>query len=88
MNLISMLEYCTAVFAIPESKPTDTVSYKIFKVSDGSVFMQGNCAYVAGINWKVVFQPETEDIFIVEVDDQAVDAVFSQIFKVIEKKAG
>ena len=81
MNLISKGEICTVIFAIPESIQTDAVSYKIFRVSDGSIVSQGNCIYIAGINWKVVFQPEAEDIFIVEVDNQTVDSVFSQIFK-------
>ena len=82
MDLIQINEEFITIVAIPESHSTDTVTYTIYKGSDGSVFAQGSCSYVAGINWKVIFTPAVLDVFIVEVKDQTLDVIYSQSFQV------
>ena len=82
MDTIQINKEFIAIVAVLESQSTDTVTYTIYKASDGSIFAQGSCVYVAGINWKVAFTPLTFDVFIVEVKDQTLDVVYSQSFQV------
>ena len=88
MDKAKIREYCTAVFSFADSQSTDTVTYKIYRASDCSIFAQGNCSYVNGINWKVVFRPKTVDIFIVQAKNETLDVEDVRIFKVIEEKRG
>ena len=69
MNFITLNEIFTAVITIPESQSGDTVTYKIYKASDGAEFASGSATYIAGIQWKVVFTPTSADSYIVEVNN-------------------
>ena len=82
MDYITINEAFTAVVPIPESTNIDTVTYTVYK-SDGTVFASGNATFIAGINWKVSFTPNIEDVFIVEVNDSTLDVKYSQSFKCV-----
>lgn len=74
----------TAVLRIPESASGDTVTYVIYKASDGSTFASGNATYVAGNNWKVAFTPTTlDELYILELNDSTLDAKVSEQYKAI-----
>ena len=79
---ININETFTAILPIAESQNTDSVTYVIYK-SSGAVFASGNAIFVAGINWKVIFIPDVEDIFIVEVNDSRLDVKYSQSFRCV-----
>lgn len=81
MDRIDLNKAFTAVIEIPESQIGDTVTYKIYKASDGSIFTQGSGTFIAGINWKVIFTPSSEDVYIVEVKDETLDITYSQSFQ-------
>ncbi len=83
MDYIIANQSFTAVLNIPESKSADTVTYKVYKASNSSLFVQGNALYVAGISWKVTFTPNVLDTYIVEVNDETLDVVYSANFQAI-----
>jgi hypothetical protein len=86
MDYITINEAFTAVIAIPESTNTDTVTYTVYKASDGSVFASGSAAFVAGINWRVTFTPAVDkETYIVEVNDTTLDVKLSQSFRCARK---
>lgn len=80
MDYITINQAFIAVIEIPESQNTDTVIYTIYKASNGSVFASGSATFIAGINWKVVFTPNTEDTYIVEIYNQTLDIKYSKSF--------
>ncbi len=82
MDYITQNQSFTAVFKIPESINTNTVTYTIYKASDASVFASGNASFVAGINWKVTFTPTVEnETYIVEVNNQTLDVKYSESYR-------
>lgn len=83
MDYIIANQPFTAVLNIPESKSADTVTYKVYKASNGTLFVQGNAVYVAGISWKVSFTPDVLDTYIVEVNDQTLDVIYSANFQAV-----
>jgi len=84
MIYITVNKEFLAIVDIPESQPGDTVTYKIYKASDGSIFAQGNMTYVAGIEWKVKFTPTTlHETYILEVNDETLDIVHSRQYKAL-----
>lgn len=84
MDYIILNQSFTAVIETPESLNTDTVTYTIYKASDGSVFASGNMSFVAGINWKVAFTPTTEnETYIVEVNNATLDVIYSKNFRCV-----
>jgi len=83
MEYININEAFTAVVPIPESVVGNTVTYMIYKASDGSVFASGSAVFIAGINWKVSFTPTAEETYIVEVNNQTLDVKYSNTFKAV-----
>ncbi len=83
MDYIQVSQSFTAVIDIPESQSSDSVTYKVYKASTGFIFAQGNAVFVAGINWKISFTPDTLDVYVVEVSDTTIDVVYSQNFQSI-----
>ncbi len=72
------------VVAIPESTSSDTVSFKVYKASDGSIFAQGNAVFVGGVNWKVTFTPTTlNEVYSIDVKDETLDVIHSNSFKAV-----
>lgn len=80
---IEISRVCTAVVVIPQSQSTDTVSYTIYKASDGSVFASGNMTYLAGINWKVSFTPTSVDSYVLEVNDETLGVKHNEVYRVV-----
>ena len=84
MDYIILNQAFTAVIEIPESLNTNTVTYVIYKASDGSVFASGSMTFVAGINWKVAFTPLTEnETYIVEVNNATLEVKYSRNFRCV-----
>ncbi|MDD5566235.1 MAG: hypothetical protein PHG31_05040 [Candidatus Omnitrophica bacterium] len=84
MDYITLNQAFTAICEIPESISTNTVTYIIYKASDGSVFASGTAIFVAGINWKVSFTPTIEnETYIVEVNNQTLDVKYSKSYKCV-----
>lgn len=81
MRTIGQDKSFNATIAVPESLPDDTVTYTIYRASDGAVFQSGNATYAAGIQWNVVFTPNSADIFIVEVFNSRLDVRHSRAYK-------
>ena len=72
---------CRAVFTIPESNSSNLVKFKIYKASGNSVFLEGNAAYIVGINWKVEFIPTEKETYVVEIENITLDVKYTKIFK-------
>jgi len=80
MEYITLNELFNAVISIPESRSTDTVTYTITKVSDGTSFATGSAIFIAGMSWKVPFTPLVKDTYVVEVLDVTLDVKYSNTF--------
>lgn len=80
MDYIQTDQAFTAVIIIPESSSGDTVTYAIYKASDGSTFASGSMTFVAGYAWKVSFTPDEDDTYILAVDDTTIDSQREEIF--------
>lgn len=78
----------TAVVSIPESLSGDTVSYIIYKASDGSVFASGSMTYLAGIQWKVLFTPVSFETYVLEVNNETLDVKYSESYQAVGTYAG
>ncbi len=68
---------------IAESEAADTVTYSIYKISDGSVFASGIATFVSGISWKFSFTPTAADTYAIEVYDSTKDVKYSLSLKAV-----
>jgi hypothetical protein len=80
MKDITVSAIFTAVISIPESQSGDTVTYVIYRASNGAVFASGSMTYLAGINWKVSFTPTAIDNYVLEVNDTTIDVKHTEVF--------
>jgi hypothetical protein len=80
MKDITVSAAFTAVISIPESQSGDTVTYAIYRASNGAVFASGSMTYLAGINWKVSFTPTSIDNYVLEVNDTTIDVKHTEVF--------
>jgi hypothetical protein len=82
MQYITVNVAFTAVLRIPESQSGDTVTYVIYKASDGTTFASGSATFLAGNNWKVSFTPSsTDETYVLEITDSTLDRVVSEQYK-------
>jgi hypothetical protein len=81
MEYISTNIEKTVAIAIPGSSSGDTVSFAVYKVSDASTFASGSMTYIGGIQWKMSFTPDADDVYALEVNDETLDVKHSRDFK-------
>jgi len=84
MQNIVLNKSFTQVIPLPTSAGGETYNYKVYKGSDASEFATGTLTFVAGVQWKMTFTPDTlNEIYIIEVTDADSDVVFSQSYKAV-----
>lgn len=66
-----------AVIYIQESSSDDTVTYNIYRSSDGQNLSSGNMSHVASGWWKVSYTPASAGTFAIEVFNSTLDVKYS-----------
>jgi len=82
MPYIKPRTLATAVVTIPESQSSDTVTYSVYRASDGSTFSSGTMSFLAGIQWKCTFTPIEQDTYVLEVTNTTIDIIHTQFYYV------
>lgn len=77
----------TVALGIPESRSTDTVTYRVYRASDKSVFSSGAAEFISGNEWSLSFTPTIVDTYIVEVTDATLDVTYSRPFVAVSTSA-
>jgi len=70
--------------ALPTAIEGDTLTYTIYKQSDGSTFASGSPTYNVGIFWDITFTPTTlSEKYLLEVLDVSGDRVGKEEFEAV-----
>jgi len=87
MEYINLNVLFNCVIPIPSSSSGDTVTYVIYKASDGSTFQSGSMTFVADEIWKCSFTPvDASETYILKVNDTTIESKrenFYQTFSAI-----
>lgn len=71
-----------AVLRIPDSLPTDAVTYVITRASNGTTFGTGSATSLGNNLWKVEFTPTVVDeTYVLSLDDTTLDVQTSESYK-------